>query len=339
MKAQESKVKATQQLNELGQSLWLDNITRDLLDSGTLQRYITDRSVTGLTSNSTIFDHAITHHTRSYDADIRRFVGAGYSGEAVFFELPVDDLSRTANLFALTHERAGTADGWVSRDVSPPLACDAKATVEEAKILHKKANRGNLFIKNPGTKEGVPAVEEVIFSGVPANVTLFFTWEHYLAAAEAYMRGLERRVAAHLSPDARSVAFLFISRWDKATMDEVPGRDRDRLGVAIGQKVYKAYGDVLASDRWQRLVNRGARPRQLLFASTGTKDPQASDVLYIGALAASNTVNTTARAIKGCGDDRAACEEGANRLKGGRVSQVMRSGKRPLCDSKEVDHE
>jgi len=284
-------VKATQQLNQLGQSLWLDNITRDLLDNGTLRKYLTELSVTGLTSNPTIFDHAITH-SASYDPEIRRLVGAGHSGESLFFELAVEDLTRAADLFAPIHERTATVDGWVSLEVSPLLAYDAKATVTEAKSLHKKAKRNNLFIKIPGTKEGAPAIEEAIFSGVPVNVTLLFTREHYLGAAEAYMRGLERRVAAYLSPDVRSVASLFISRWDKATMDKVPERDRDRLGVAIGQQAYKAYRDVLESDRWQRLANLGARPQRLLFASTGTKDPKASDVLYIGALAAPCTVNT-----------------------------------------------
>jgi transaldolase len=284
-------MKATQQLNELGQSLWLDNITRDLLDSGTLKGYISDLSVTGLTSNPTIFDHAITHSS-SYDAEIRRLVGRGMSGEALFFELAIEDLGRAADLFAPIYERTATVDGWVSLEVSPLLAYDAKATAAEAKSLHKKANRRNLFIKIPGTKEGAPAIEEAIFSGVTVNVTLLFTREHYLATADAYMRGLERRVAAGLSPDVRSVASLFISRWDKATMDKVPAKLRDELGVAIGQQAYKAYRDVLESDRWQRLANLGARPQRLLFASTGTKNPKASDVLYIGALAAPNTVNT-----------------------------------------------
>jgi transaldolase len=284
-------MKATQMLHNLGQSIWLDNITRELLDSGTLKHYIDDLSVTGLTSNPTIFDHAITH-SKSYDSEIRRLVGAGLSGEALFFELAVQDLTRAAELFAPIHERTASVDGWVSLEVSPLLAYDAKATVAEAKALHKKANRRNLFIKIPGTKEGGPAIEDAIFSGVPVNVTLLFTRDHYLAAAEAYMSGLERRVAAGLSPDVRSVASLFISRWDKATMDKVPDRDRDRLGVAIGQQAYAAYRDLLQSDRWQQLASCGARPQRLLFASTGTKDPKASDVLYIGALAAPNTVNT-----------------------------------------------
>jgi len=284
-------MKATQSLHNLGQSIWLDNITRELLDSGTLKRYIDDLSVTGLTSNPTIFDHAIAK-SQSYDPEIRRLMGTGLSGEALFFELAVQDLTRAADLFAPIHERTAGVDGFVSLEVSPLLAYDTKATVEQAKTLHKKANRRNLFIKIPGTKEGAPAIEEAIFSGVPVNVTLLFSRNHYVAAAEAYMRGLERRIAAGLSPDVRSVASLFISRWDKSTMDKVPDKDRDKLGVAIGQQTYKAYRDVLESDRWQRLANSGARPQRLLFASTGTKDPKASDVLYIGALAAPNTVNT-----------------------------------------------
>ncbi len=284
-------MKATEALHNLGQSIWLDNITRELLDSGTLKRYISDLSVTGLTSNPTIFDHAISH-SKSYDAEIRRLVGTGLSGEGLFFELAVQDLTRAADLFAPIHERTAGVDGFVSLEVSPLLAYDTKNTVEQAKSLHKKANRPNLFIKIPGTREGAPAIEEAIFSGVAVNVTLLFSRDHYVAAAEAYMRGLERRVAAGLSPDVRSVASLFISRWDKATMDKVPDRDRDKLGVAIGQQAYKAYRDVLESDRWQRLANSGARAQRLLFASTGTKDPKASDVLYIGALAAPNTVNT-----------------------------------------------
>jgi transaldolase len=284
-------MKATQMLHNPGQSIWLDNITRELLDSGTLKRYIDDLSVTGLTSNPTIFDHAVTH-SKSYDSAIRRLVVAGLSGEALFFELAVQDLTRAADLFAPIHERTASVDGWVSLEVSPLLAYDAKATVAEAKALHKKADRRNLFIKIPGTKEGAPAIEDAIFSGVPVNVTLLFTRDHYLAAAEAYMRGLERRVAAGLSPDVRSVASLFISRWDKATMDKVPDSDRDKLGVAIGHQVYVAYRELLDSNRWQRLANCGARAQRLLFASTGTKDPQASDVFYIGALAAPNTVNT-----------------------------------------------
>jgi len=244
-----------------------------------------------LTSNPTIFDHAITH-SKSYDSEIRRLLSTGLSGEGLFFELALQDLTRAADLFAPIHERTAGVDGWVSLEVSPLLAYDAKATVVEAKALHKKANRHNLFIKIPGTKEGAPAVEDAIFSGVPVNVTLLFTRDHYVAAAEAYMSGLELRVAAGLSPDVRSVASLFISRWDKATMDKVAERDRDRLGVAIGQQVYAAYRDLLESDRWQRLANCGARAQRLLFASTGTKDPKASDVLYIGALAAPGTINT-----------------------------------------------
>ena len=284
-------MRATEILHNLGQSIWLDNITRDLLDSFTLKRYINDLSVSGLTSNPTIFDHAITH-SKSYDSEIRQLVRGGLSAEALFFELAVQDLTRAADLFGPINERTAGVDGFVSLEVSPLLAYDTKATVTQAKALHKKANRRNLFIKIPGTKEGAPAIEEAIFSGVPVNVTLLFARDHYVAAAEAYLRGLERRLSAGLSPDVRSVASLFISRWDKATIDKVPQRDRDKLGAAIGQQTYKAYRDILESDRWQRLANYGARAQRLLFASTGTKDPKASDVLYIGALAAPNTVNT-----------------------------------------------
>ena len=284
-------MKGTQQLRDAGQSLWLDNITRDLLDRGTLRQYINELSVTGLTSNPTIFDHAISH-SNSYDSEIGKLMARGLSGEDVFFELALEDLRRAADQFAPTHERTASADGWVSLEVSPLLAYDAKTTVQEAKTLHAKAGRPNLFIKIPGTKEGGTAIEEAIFTGVPVNVTLLFSREHYLGAAEAYMRGLERRVVAGLSPDVRSVASLFVSRWDKATMDKVPAKLRDKLGIAVGQQAYKAYRDLLDSDRWQRLENLGARPQRLLFASTGTKDHKASDVLYIGALAAPNTVNT-----------------------------------------------
>jgi transaldolase len=284
-------VKATERLHDLGQSLWLDNITRDLLSSGTLQRYIDELSVTGLTSNPTIFDHAVAHST-SYDSEIRRLVGAGKSGEALFFELAIQDLTKAAELFAPIHQRTAGVDGFVSLEVSPLLAHDTDRTVAAAKELHAKANRPNLFIKIPGTLEGLPAIEEAIFSGVPVNVTLLFSRDDYVRAADAYMRGLERRVAAGSSPDVRSVASVFVSRWDKATMEKVPGELRDRLGIAVSQQSYKAYRDALESDRWQRLEGQGARPQRLLFASTSNKDPQASDVLYMGALAAPNTVNT-----------------------------------------------
>jgi len=284
-------MKANQQLHDLGQSLWLDNITREMLDNGTLQRYIDELSVTGLTSNPTIFDHAMTHGN-AYDGDMGKLMSSGLSAEDAFFEMAIADLRRAADLFAPIHERTATVDGWVSLEVSPLLAYDAKTTVEVAKTLHQKAARPNLFIKIPGTPEGRAAIEEAIFAGVSVNVTLLFNREHYLGAADAYMRGLERRVQAGLSPDVRSVASLFVSRWDKATMEKVPGELRDKLGPAIGKQAYKAYRDVLESDRWQRLANAGARAQRLLFASTGTKDPKASDVLYIGALAAPNTVDT-----------------------------------------------
>jgi transaldolase len=283
-------------LNQLGQSLWLDNITRDLLDSGTLKRYINELSITGLTSNPTIFDNAISRSTW-YDAEIRRQLDGGASGETLFFNLAVQDLSRAADLFLPVHERTGTVDGFVSLEVSPLLAYDTKATVAQAKALHAKANRRNLFIKIPGTTEGLPAIEEAIFAGVPINVTLLFSTAQYVAAADAYMKGLERRVAAGLSADVRSVASLFVSRWDVAVAGKTDALKtgtlpRNTLGMAVSRQAYKAYRDILESDRFQRLENVGARPQRFLFASTGTKDKTASDTLYIAGLAAPNTVNT-----------------------------------------------
>ena len=284
-------MKATQHLHDVAQSLWLDNITRDLLDSGTLKRYIDTLSVTGLTSNPSIFDNAIAKSTW-YDSEIRRLGAAGLSGEALFFELAIQDLSRAADLFAEIHTRTATVDGWVSLEVSPLLAYDTAKTAAEAKRLHVKVGKPNVFIKIPGTTEGLPAIEEAIFSGVPINVTLLFSQEQYLAAADAYMKGLERRVAAHLSPDVRSVASLFVSRWDKATTDKLPATLSDTLGIAISCQSYAAYRNLLESDRWQRLAAVGARPQRLLFASTSAKNPKVSDVLYINALAAPNTINT-----------------------------------------------
>ena len=282
---------APKALNHLGQSLWLDNITRDLLDSGTLKRYIDELSVTGLTSNPSIFNAAISK-SKWYDDEIRRQLDRGLKGEELFFTLAVQDLTRAADLFAGVYARTGTVDGFVSLEVSPVFAYDTAKTVEQAIALHKQANKPNLFIKIPGTTEGLPAIEEAIFAGVPVNVTLLFSTDHYAAAADAYLKGLERRVAAGLSPDVRSVASLFISRWDRAVADKVPADLRNKLGIAVGTQAYKAYRDILDSDRFQRLENLGARPQRLLFASTGTKDKAAPDTLYIGALAAPNTVNT-----------------------------------------------
>jgi transaldolase len=282
---------APKTLNRLGQSLWLDNITRDLLDSGTLQRYIAELSVTGLTSNPTIFDAAISRSSW-YDAEIRKQLDAGTSGEALFFNLAIQDLSRAADLFLPVHQRTGTVDGFVSLEVSPLLAYDTQATVAQAKTLHAKAARPNLFIKIPGTTEGLPAIEEAIFAGVPINVTLLFSTDQYKAAADAYMKGLERRVAAGLSADVRSVASLFVSRWDVAVAGKAAALPRNTLGMAVARQAYAAYRTILASERFQRLANVGARAQRLLFASTGTKDKTASDTLYVAGLAAPNTVNT-----------------------------------------------
>jgi len=284
-------MKATQKLHNLGQSLWLDNITRDLLESGTLRYYRDELSVTGLTSNPTIFDQAIKNST-SYDDAIRQKLADGKSGEELFFELALEDLMLAADLFRPVHDHTSGVDGWVSLEVSPLLAHDTSSTVTEAKELHAKANRPNLFIKIPGTKEGLPAIEEAIFAGVPINVTLLFSPVQYAAAAEAYLKGIERRIAAGLPPQVASVASVFISRWDAAITDKVPEPLNDKLGIAIGKSVYKIYRDLLASPRWQRAFNSGARPQRLLFASTGTKNPKASDVLYVSALAAPLTVDT-----------------------------------------------
>jgi transaldolase len=284
-------MRATQALHDVGQSLWLDNITRDLLATGTLKRYIDELSVTGLTSNPTIFDHAIKTST-AYDSAIRQNLESGKSGEALFFELALQDVTQAADLFRPIHERTSGVDGWVSLEVSPLLAHDTKTTLAEAKDLHARAGRPNLFIKIPGTKEGIPAIEEAIFAGVPVNVTLLFSREHYVAAADAYLRGIERRVAAGLNPNVGSVASLFVSRWDVAVAGKVPDALTDQLGIAVAKKAYKAYCDLIASPRCQRALNAGARPQRLLLASTGTKDPKASDILYVKALAAPLTVNT-----------------------------------------------
>ena len=293
---------ATGKLNGIGQSLWLDDITRELLDSGTLQQYIDKLSVTGLTSNPSIFDHAIAHSTK-YDAEVRQLTARGYSAEALFFELALQDLARAAEMFLPVHRATAGTDGWVSLEVSPLLAYETKATVAEAIRLSRRAKLPNLFVKIPGTAEGLPAIEEAIFAGVPVNVTLLFSAAHYEAAANAYLRGLERRVAAGLPPDVRAVASVFISRWDRAVAGKVPDAISNTLGVAVGKLAYKSYRDLLASDRWQRLANVGASAQRLLFASTSMKDPKAPDTLYVEALAAPNTVDTMPEAtLKAFGD-------------------------------------
>ena len=284
-------MKATQALHDLGQSLWLDNITRNLLSSGTLRRYIDELSVTGLTSNPTIFDHAIKN-SNDYDAAIRKKLKEGKSGEELFFQLALEDITEAAELFRSIYDRTSGVDGWVSLEVSPLLAHDTKTTLAVAKDLHARAGRPNLLIKIPGTKEGLPAIEEAIFAGVPVNVTLLFSREHYLAAAEAFLRGIERRIDAGLRPDVGSVASVFISRWDAAVVGKVPDPLNNQLGVAIAKRTYKACRTLLSSPRWQRAYNAGAHPQRLLWASTGTKDPKVSDILYIKALAAPLTVNT-----------------------------------------------
>lgn len=293
---------ATQKLHDAGQSLWLDNITRGLLNSGTLKRYIDELSVTGLTSNPTIFDHAIKNSS-DYDGAIRKGLSEGKSGEALFFDLALEDITRAAALFRAAHDRTDGIDGRVSLEVSPVLAYDTAKTLAAAKDLYARAGQPNVFIKIPGTKEGLPAIEESIFAGVPINVTLLFSREQYLATANAFLRGIERRIDAGLSPVVHSVASIFISRWDVAVANKVPDSLRNRLGIAIARRAYKAYRTVLDSPSWQRAMNEGMRPQRLLWASTGTKDPKASDVLYIEALSAPFTINTIPDAtLKAFGD-------------------------------------
>ena len=281
----------TNTLHRNGVSLWLDTITRGMLDDGTLEHYIQEFSVTGLTSNPTIFDHAVAG-TTEYDQAIQRKASDGRSGESLFLEMAIEDLSRAANLFKPVYERTNGVDGWVSLEVSPLLAYDSSATIQAAGELFRRAGRPNLFIKIPGTPQGLPAIEESIFAGVPVNVTLLFSAEQYTAAAQAYLRGIERRIDAGLNPDVRSVASLFVSRWDKATMGAVPAGLQNRLGLAVAQRTYRAYRETLASERMHRAMNFGAQPQRLLWASTGTKDPDASDILYVRALVAPLTINT-----------------------------------------------
>src|SRR5580692_7996230 len=284
-------MQATQRLSSAGQSIWLDNITRDLLVTGTLEAYIRDLSISGLTSNPTIFDKAL-RQGNSYDASLRAHARPGISDEALFFELALEDITRAADLFRPIHERTAGVDGWVSLEVSPLLASDAKSTLAEAKDLHARANRPNLYIKIPGTADGLAAIEESIFAGIPINVTLLFSAKQYRAAADAWLRGVERRIEAGLNPNIASVASVFVSRWDVAVAGKVPASLENKLGIAVAHDCYRAYSEVFRSARWRRALNAGARPPRLLFASTRTKNPKASDVLYVKGLNAPLTVNT-----------------------------------------------
>ncbi len=291
MSTRNNSIRSTQRLHDLGQRLWLDNITRTLLDDGTLSRYIAELSITGLTSNPTIFNDAIGG-SDAYDQSIRTEAAAGKSGEALFIELALADLRRAADLLRPVFDATDGVDGWVSMEVSPLLAHNVAATLAAAVGIHSQAQRPNLFVKIPGTPAGVAAIEEAIFAGVPVNVTLLFSAAQYLAAAQAYLRGIERRLAAGLDPRVASVASLFVSRWDRAVNDRVPAELRHRLGIAVGQSAYRAYRELLAAPRWQQLAAAGARPQRLLWASTGTKDPQVDPTLYVVALAAPTTINT-----------------------------------------------
>jgi transaldolase len=283
-------MKPTEKLHDLGQSLWLDNITRTILDDGTLEGYISDLSVTGLTSNPTIFDKAISGGD-AYDEQIAELHKGGLGGEQLFFEIALTDLKRAAHLFEPAHAETDNVDGWVSLEVSPLLADDAEATIEQAADLHSRA-ADNIFIKIPGTEAGNKAIEESIYAGIPINVTLLFSTDQYEESADAFMNGIERRINDGLDAAVPSVASVFLSRWDVAVAEEVPAELKNRLGIAVGKRCYRAYRELLDSERWQTLANEGALPQRLLFASTGTKDPNASDTLYIEALAAPDTINT-----------------------------------------------
>ena len=282
---------AMQRLRNVGQSVWLDNITRGLLNSGTLARYIRDLAVTGLTSNPTIFEKAISHND-FYDDAIRHKSAAGRSGERLFYELALEDLTQAADLLRPVYDVTRGVDGWVSLEVSPLLAADSARTVAAARRISAAADRPNLFVKIPGTPAGVLAIEEAIYEGVPINVTLLFSPQQYLASAEAYLRGIERRLADGRDLRVGSVASLFVSRWDVAANRQLPAALHNRLGIAVAMQTYRAYRQMLATPRWRLLADAGAQPQRLLWASTGTKDPAAPDTLYVSALAAPDTVNT-----------------------------------------------
>jgi transaldolase len=313
----------TRILSDSGQSLWIDNITRAMLDSGALDHYIRDLCVTGLTSNPAIFDHAIAH-SQDYDAATHGLLSEGKRGQELFFELAFEDLRRAADLFLPIHRRTAGVDGWVSLEVSPLLAYDAAATLRAAKHLHERAARPNLLIKIPGTAEGLRAIEDAIFAGVPVNVTLLFSPAQYSAAAAAYLRGIERRIEAGLDPIVGSVASLFVSRWDRAVVGKVPVTMTNLLGLAIAAKTYRAYRELLASDRWQRLANKGARPQRLLWASTSTKDPASPDVLYVEGLASPHTIDTMPDATLLAFADHGQCR-GALPNDGEKAERVLRA--------------
>jgi transaldolase len=313
----------THALHDAGQSLWVDNITRAMLDGGTLDHYVRDLCVTGLTSNPTIFDHAIAG-THDYDSAIRARVAEGKRGEDLFFELACEDLRRAADAFKAVHERSAGVDGWVSLEVSPLLAYNADATLRAAEALCKQVGRPNLFVKIPGTVEGLSAIEEAIFEGIPVNVTLLFSREHYLAAADAYLRGIERRVQARRDPVVGSVASVFVSRWDRAVHGKVGASLANKLGLAIAGRAYRAYRDLLASERWRRLAKLGARPQRLLWASTGSKDPAVSDVVYVEGLAAPDTINTMPDATLLAFADHGQCRS-VLPVDGGNAEDVLRA--------------
>jgi transaldolase len=289
-------LKATQKLHELGQSLWLDHIIRENLNSSKFRHYIEELSVTGVTFNPTIFNCAIKNSS-VYDVAIRKKLKEDKLGEELFYELALEDLSHAADILRPIFEKTGGVDGWVSLEVSPLLIHETATILAAAEELYNRVRRPNFFIKIPGTKEGLPAVEEAIFAGIPVKVTLLFSREHYLAAAGAFLRGIERRIAAGLKPNIGSVASIFVSRWDAAVKGKVPDALCNQLGIAIAQRTYTAYRDLLSSPRWQRANNAGARPQRLLWVGTESKDPESSKDFYIKALAAPFTINSMSESI------------------------------------------
>ncbi len=280
-----------QELHDAGQSIWIDSITREMVNSGTLKHYIDDLAVTGLTSNPSIFDKAL-QGSADYDAQIQELLDAGRSGEDLFFELAITDLQAAADLFARVHEETDGVDGMVSLEVSPELAYDTDKTTAAAADLAARADRPNLFIKIPGTEQGLPSIHDTIAAGIPVNVTLLFDQHQYLAQSDAYMRGIEDRIENGLDPAVTSVASIFVSRWDVAIAGKVPDELADGLGITASVKTYAVHNEVYESERWQKLATKGARPQRLLFASTSTKDPSWDDTRYVKALAAPDTVNT-----------------------------------------------
>jgi transaldolase len=287
-----AELNPAQRLHALGQSLWLDSISRLMLRSGALARYVSELAVTGLTSNPTILGHAMAAGS-DYDHSLARLVDAGVTdAQDLVYSLALEDLAEAAALFRPAWERTAGVDGYVSLEVPPDVAYDAQATIALARRLHDQAGFPNLLVKIPGTPPGLTAMEETITAGIGVNVTLLFSDTHYLRTADAYLRALERRRAAGLDLNVPSVASVFISRWDAAADPLLPPALHGRLGLAMAQKTYSSHLQLLSDKRWQTLAEAGARPQRVLWASTSTKDPDLPDSYYLGRLAAPDTIDT-----------------------------------------------